>query len=175
MTTLEIVLLTLCVTAAITIWAVLKNAVPASSVSDLASEVEKLRSDLAHANQTAGAYRANMDVLEQQLGRAERHAGEMDTLNRKLQFESKSSQVRVGNLSEQIIGLIDGFDYDTKQMRFIGSPIDYVVFAEDEITFLEVKSGAAQLTPKQRHLKKLVESGKVSWKTVRLTEKGLKK
>jgi len=35
-------------------------------------------------------------------------------------------------------------------MRFIGSPIDYVVFAEDEITFFKIKSGAAQLTPKQR-------------------------
>ena len=45
---------------------------------------------------------------------------------------------------------------------------DYVVFEDDEVVFAEIKSGKAQLSPKQRHIKKLIENNCVSWKTIRI-------
>ena len=50
----------------------------------------------------------------------------------------------------------------------MGKPIDYVSFGDDEITFIEVKSGNAQLSTKQRHIRDLVNQKLVSWKEVRI-------
>jgi predicted Holliday junction resolvase-like endonuclease len=50
----------------------------------------------------------------------------------------------------------------------LGSPIDFVVFEDDIICFVEVKTGRSQLTKKQRNIKKLVENKQIEWKTIRL-------
>ena len=50
----------------------------------------------------------------------------------------------------------------------MGKPIDYISFGDDEITFIEVKSGNAQLSSKQRHIRDLVKGKMVSWKEVRI-------
>jgi len=84
----------------------------------------------------------------------------------------KSSEVRTGNLTEQIAPLLEDFPVDFKTARFLGNPIDYVCFTEDGknagIVFIEVKSGDSQLSTKQRKLKKLIEEGKVSFEVYRL-------
>lgn len=175
MTTTEVVLLFVCVCSFGALFLVLKNSIPAHSVDDLQKDLNKMRVDLNTTHETVGVYKANMEVLQKDLETATFKAVAWEQEAKKLQFQSKSSQVKTGQLTEHLVGLLDGFDYDTKQMRFIGSPIDYVVFGEDMITFLEIKSGGSQLSAKQRHLRELVKSGKVEWKTVRLTEKGLKK
>jgi predicted Holliday junction resolvase-like endonuclease len=55
-------------------------------------------------------------------------------------------------------------------VRFIGSPIDMIVFPglsrgdPEEIVILEVKTGkSAQLTPQQKKIRQLVEDGMVRW------------
>ena len=48
----------------------------------------------------------------------------------------------------------------------MGRPIDYISFGDDEITFIEVKSGNAQLSAKQRHISDLVNQKLISWKEV---------
>ncbi len=182
MTTLEIFLLAISACSLIALYLVMQRSVPSSVVQDNVLELAKLKSELGHVHETVGVYRANMEQLRKdreeiqlKLTVADNNAMQQREDFEKLLHQKKSSEVRVGQLSEQVVSLIDGFDYDSKQMRFIGSPIDYVVFGEDMITFLEVKSGGSQLSAKQRHLRELVNSGKVEWKTVRLTEKGLKK
>ena len=50
----------------------------------------------------------------------------------------------------------------------MGQPIDYISFGDDEITFIEVKSGNSQLSQKQRHIRDLVKAKLVSWKEVRI-------
>ena len=60
------------------------------------------------------------------------------------------------------------FDFDPENCCFMGKPIDYVSFGDDEITFIEVKSGNAQLSSKQRHIRDLVKQKLVSWKEVRI-------
>ena len=73
--------------------------------------------------------------------------------------------------------ILPGFDYEPSDARFIGSPVDYIIFEGHSnenprsITLADIKSGeSAKLTPKQRKIKKIVEEGKVNWKTIHIED-----
>lgn len=82
--------------------------------------------------------------------------------------QKKSSEVRLGQISEQLAPFIKGFNYDPKRAHFLGNPIDYVIFEDDKVVFLEVKSGKARLTKGQRDIKENIEAGKVVFETMRI-------
>jgi len=86
----------------------------------------------------------------------------------KLLSQKKASEVRLGQIAEHLVPLLEPFPYDPKKAQFLGSPIDFVVFEDDIICFVEVKTGRSQLTKKQRNIKKLVENKQIEWKTIRL-------
>jgi len=88
----------------------------------------------------------------------------------KLLSQKKSSEILLGHTAEKLAPLTKAFDnYNIRDTTFIGMPIDYICFGEDEITFLEVKSGNSQLTTKQKKIKKLVQDKKIKWDTVRIS------
>lgn len=87
----------------------------------------------------------------------------------KLYSQKKSSEVRLGQIAENFAPFLYDFPYDSKKARFIGSPIDVVVFEEDEIVFVEFKTGASQLNSNQRRVRDLIKDGKVSWKEIRIS------
>jgi predicted Holliday junction resolvase-like endonuclease len=93
--------------------------------------------------------------------------------NAKIVSQRKSSEVRTGQISEQLMPILQDFPYDAKKLRGIFSPIDYVYFGDDEIILLEFKSGESKLSTKQKNIKRLVEENKVTFKTFRLNGKGL--
>jgi len=83
---------------------------------------------------------------------------------------SQSRAVLGGKFTEQMVPFFPDFKYDPTEVRFIGSPIDMVVFPglargdPEEIVILEVKTGkSAQLTPVQRKIKQLILDGMVRW------------
>jgi len=86
----------------------------------------------------------------------------------------KSRQVLGGKLAENLSPYFPDFKYDPTEIRFIGAPVDYIVFKgiskkePEEIVFLEIKSGNATLSDVQRKLKKLVDEKKVSWDEYRV-------
>lgn len=80
----------------------------------------------------------------------------------------KSSEVRLGHIAETLAPFLDQFDFDPENCTFLGKPIDYISFADDEITFIEVKSGKSQLNARQRHIRDQVKAGLVAWKEVRI-------
>ena len=84
--------------------------------------------------------------------------------------QKKSSEVRIGHISESMAPFLTDFKYNPEECRFLGMPIDYVVFDETnrEIVFLEIKSGNSQLTPKQKRIKEMVETGKVRFDLYRI-------
>ena len=82
--------------------------------------------------------------------------------------QKKSSEVRLGQISEQLAPFLDLFPYDPKKVQFLGNPIDYIYFGEDEIALIEVKSGNARLSKKQKGIKRLVLGGKVKWAEIRV-------
>ncbi len=91
----------------------------------------------------------------------------------KILSRQKSSEVRLGKIAENLSPLVEGFPVDIKKPGtstvFIGQPIDFIHFdPEDGITFIEVKSGGADLSGTQRALKKLVQDGRVSWRDFRV-------
>ncbi len=55
-----------------------------------------------------------------------------------------------------------------KDWSFMGSPIDYIVWDENGIVFLDVKAGKSQLTKKQRMIRDLIRAGNVEWREIRL-------
>jgi predicted Holliday junction resolvase-like endonuclease len=83
---------------------------------------------------------------------------------------AQSRAVLGGLVSEQMAPLLPGFPFDPGDCRFVGKPIDFIVFKgmnQKEITdviFLEVKSGKAKnLNPQEKKLREAIQSGRVSW------------
>ncbi len=87
---------------------------------------------------------------------------------------TRSQAVILGKVTEQVIPFHQAFPYNPKDVRFIGSPIDLIVFDGasegdvDRIILLEVKSGNSSLSTRQRRIRDAVEEGRVVWQELRL-------
>ncbi len=86
---------------------------------------------------------------------------------------NQSRAVLGGKFTEQIAPFFPDFKYDPTEVRFIGSPVDMIVFPglaqgdPQEIVILEVKTGkSAGLTPQQKKIRELIENGMVRWDEV---------
>lgn len=83
----------------------------------------------------------------------------------------KASRAVLGGLvSEQMAPLLPGFPFDPGDCRFIGKPVDFLVFrgmnqkAITEVIFLEVKSGTGRaLNDQEKRLREAVKAGRVRW------------
>ena len=82
----------------------------------------------------------------------------------------KAIDVNVGMILERVAPVCDGFGSAPRDCRPLFDPIDYVVFnglslhgEVKSITFVDVKTGAGALTPRQRHIRAAIECGKVEW------------
>ena len=83
---------------------------------------------------------------------------------------TQSRSVLGGKFTEQIVPYLPDFKYDPTEARFIGSPIDLIIFPglargdPEEIVIMEIKTGrTAQLTPQERKIRQLIEEGMVRW------------
>ena len=87
---------------------------------------------------------------------------------------ARSQSVTRGKIAEQFVPYLSEFDYNPKDARFIGSPVDFVVFdglsdgALKKIVIVEVKTGSSALTQREKQVREIVERGKVSWQELRL-------
>lgn len=106
--------------------------------------------------------------LLQEFSDLERQLSEETEARRKVTSQKKSSEVRLGHIAETLAPFLDQFDFDPENCTFLGKPIDYISFGDDEITFIEVKSGNSQLNKKQRHIRDLVKGKLIAWKEVRI-------
>ncbi len=85
----------------------------------------------------------------------------------------RSRAVLGGKFSEQLAPYLPDFKYDPTEARFIGSPVDFIVFKgiskkePEEIIFVEVKTGKSNLSENERKLKQIVENKKVRWEIYR--------
>jgi predicted Holliday junction resolvase-like endonuclease len=89
-------------------------------------------------------------------------------LKTKVTSQKKSSEVRLGHIAETLAPFLDQFEFEPEECSFLGQPIDYISFGQDEVTFIEVKSGKSQLSTKQRKIRDQILDGKVAWKEVRI-------
>lgn len=100
-----------------------------------------------------------------------RWEGELDSIRKDAIKRSRS--VLTGSFSEQLAPYLPGFNHSPTEVRFIGKPIDFIVFEgmdEKEIkkvVFLEVKSGSSNLSPVEKSLRDAVQAGRVEWEVYR--------
>ena len=93
----------------------------------------------------------------------------------------QSRAVLSGQFSEQLAPYLPDFPYKPTEARFIGKPIDFVVFRGmdekkiDSVVFVEVKSGKSQLSKVEKTLKSAVENKKISWHEYKVPEELTKK
>lgn len=85
---------------------------------------------------------------------------------------SRSYSVNLGKITEHLIPFHQVFlsQFNPKDARFLGSPIDLIVFdgcadkrPEITIYFVEVKTGKSNLSPTQKRIKHAVQSGNIRW------------
>ncbi len=115
-------------------------------------------------------------VLENRFNKwmeAERQALEQEKEKIRRAAIIQSRAVLGGKFVEQLAPYLHEFKYDPTEARFIGSPIDLIVFPglatgdPKEIVIMEIKTGKnCQLTPQQRKISQLVEEGMVRWELI---------
>jgi predicted Holliday junction resolvase-like endonuclease len=82
---------------------------------------------------------------------------------------ARSSSVVTGKAAEQLAPYLAGFPYNPRDVRFLGSPVDLVVFDGLEagdvrcVALVEVKYGTGQLSTRQRQVRDAVRRGDVTW------------
>ena len=91
----------------------------------------------------------------------------------KLLHQKKSSEVRLGKIAENMAPFFTCWPYDPNTFRFLGNPVDGIQFTEDEIIFVEIKTGKARLSDSQKWIKKLVQEKKVSFVSFKVGENGV--
>lgn len=91
------------------------------------------------------------------------------------QAVAQSEAVLRGRLTEQLVPLTAHFPFEPADARFLGSPVDFVVFDGyadavagradrlEAIVFVDVKTGNARLSTVQRRIRDCVEAGRVRY------------
>jgi len=85
----------------------------------------------------------------------------------------RSLAVTTGKVYEQIVPYLPDFPFNPKDVRFLGSPVDFVVFdglSDGHVTrivFVEVKTGDAQLSGRERLVRDAVQEPRVEWYELR--------
>jgi predicted Holliday junction resolvase-like endonuclease len=86
----------------------------------------------------------------------------------------RSLAVTAGKVHEQLVPYLPEFGFNPKDARFLGSPVDLVVFdglaAGDvkRVVFLEVKTGGSPLTTRERQVRDVIDAREVVWAELRL-------
>ncbi|MDY0019883.1 MAG: Holliday junction resolvase-like protein [Anaerolineae bacterium] len=126
-------------------------------------------------SRTVQTYESRLHLLQ------EAHLAELQRARKESTDQSRA--VLKGKMAEQIAPLLPGFNYWPADARFLGDPIDYVVFngysnikdnGEDalEVVILDIKKGQAPLSQGQRQIARAIEAGHVRFEVVRIYEDG---
>lgn len=104
--------------------------------------------------------------VQEHLAKAEKHL-RADAIK-------KSTAVVKGKVAEQLVPFGTEFGYNPRNARFLGSPIDLLVFAGltegelDKVVFIEVKTGKSRLSRRERQLRDVIDAGEVYWEELRV-------
>jgi predicted Holliday junction resolvase-like endonuclease len=94
---------------------------------------------------------------------------------------NRSRSTLKGKIAEQLAPVLPDFLFNPADARFIGSPVDYIIFdgltevsdnkkQSIRIVFMDVKKGGGSLTRTQKIIKKAVEEKAVGWETLRIAD-----
>jgi len=86
----------------------------------------------------------------------------------------RSHAVTTGKVHEQLVPYLPEFGFNPKDARFLGSPVDLLVFdgLDDgelrRVVFLEIKTGGSALTGRERQVRDVVRAHQVAWEELRI-------
>jgi predicted Holliday junction resolvase-like endonuclease len=86
----------------------------------------------------------------------------------------RSQAVTAGKVYEQLVPYLPGFGFNPKDARFLGTPVDLVVFdglsegVVRRIVFVEVKTAGADLSTRERRVRDAVRARQVEWSELRV-------
>ena len=85
--------------------------------------------------------------------------------------------VNLGSILERLAPSLDTFPFRPSECRSLFDPIDYLAFrglarssVVEEIAFVEIKSGGARLSAKQKAIREVVQAGKVTFEVYECEE-----
>lgn len=110
-------------------------------------------------------YRKHKKKFKDRIKKVSRRADKMLSLK-------KSSEVRLGKIGENMAPFMKGWPYDPNNFRFLGHPVDGIQFTDDEIIFIEIKTGKSRLSKSQKKAREIIRKGNVSFATFRVDDKG---
>ncbi|MBW2053900.1 MAG: Holliday junction resolvase [Deltaproteobacteria bacterium] len=85
----------------------------------------------------------------------------------------RSQAVTMGKVTEHFVPYLPNFNYNYREARFLGNPIDFIVFdglykgEVRNIVFIEVKTGTGALSTRERRIRDAVQSGRIIWQEYR--------
>lgn len=140
-------------------------------------EVTKYVKDLSESNNEFKRYYDQCTELDNQLNQLIKTLHMEQEKNQTIVSQKKSSETKLGAIAENALPLLREIPYNSLNLRHLGMPIDYVYFdyngADPCIIFIEVKSGKARESARQKLIKKLIKEGKVYYEELRIDEKGV--
>ena len=123
----------------------------------------------------------------QRLAHYEQQIAQLKLTHQQQLIEAKKRSVNTsravlkGKMAEQFAPLFPEFHYLPSDAKFLGDPVDYVIFdgytdfrdgdgrAEDiEVVLIDIKSGGARLTKGQMAIAQAIRDGKVRFETIRI-------
>ncbi len=81
----------------------------------------------------------------------------------------RSQAVTSGKAHEQLVPYLPNFAFNPRDVRFLGSPVDLVVFDGlsnghvNRVVFVEIKTGASRLSDRERQVRDTIEARRVEW------------
>ena len=82
----------------------------------------------------------------------------------------RSTAVVTGKVAEHMVPFREDFGFNPRDVRFLGSPIDFICFdgltegTLDRIVFVEVKAGRFKsLSGRERQVRDIIDEGSVGW------------
>ncbi|HIE25622.1 MAG TPA: Holliday junction resolvase [Anaerolineales bacterium] len=81
----------------------------------------------------------------------------------------RSRSTLIGKITEHFIPYLPDFAYNPQDARFLGAPIDFIIFDGlsegeiKEIVFVEVKTNKGSLSKRERQLRDVLKSRRVRW------------
>lgn len=115
-----------------------------------------------------------LEIYKQQLQLVQDEKARLKKLQQqgtiKSEIAAKSSNI--GSILERLAPTLKHFRFNHNDCRSLFDPIDYIIFEGlslkgkvDKIFFIDIKTGAARLSKKQKEIKAVVQNKKIDFKT----------
>jgi|TARA_R100000900_G_scaffold35345_2_gene28794 predicted Holliday junction resolvase-like endonuclease len=153
-----------------------------SRIEDLEIMLDNIRQELYFKRDDLEQANEEKIGLENDLALKVVEIHELESEVKKQKGRAASAHTTRGQLLEKWTPFVsaEGIEdhWKPEDWTFLGQPIDYVVFdwrkdkelnlKEGKVILLDVKSGKASLSTKQRRIRDLIQKGKVEWRELRL-------